>query len=799
MDAAATSIFISYSRKDGSDLARRLHRDLEQRGFKVWLDTREIYGGANWPTETEQAIDGCDVMVALLTTGSYVSEICRAEQMRALRYQKCVIPLRAQTGAEIVPLQLEPKNYRDFTASYDAAFNALLSDITHRQGAALKPEFRTTTYITAPSFPPNYVKRPEALQALRDIIFSEDANRTIAITALEGMGGIGKSVLAAALCDDEVVQQAFPDGIVWVIAGRESTYDLVTRMREVGKTLDPDHLDLWDTELGCKNRYRTVVREKAALIVVDDVWNARDLEPFRVQSPRSRLLFTTRDTNIAGATGAREHSVSLLTEEQASDLLASASNTPPIEHPPEAGDLIRECGHLPLAVAMIGAMLRGKPRSNWSRVLNHLRHADLDKIKVQFPGYPHTDLLRAIQVSVDALDETARKRYLTLAVLLEDVPIHPAIQQTLWDVNAPEAEEIAEMFISLSLAQRESESFRLHDLQLDYVRAQYPDKVTLALFHDALRLSAHVIAKDPTQFASQIVGRLLPYRDQSTISELISSLAKSAPRPWLRPLHPALHPPGTALVRTLESHSIEVDGVAITPDGRRAVSASKDNTLKVWDLDTGRKLRTLEGHSAWVNGVAITPDGRRAVSASSDKTLKVWDLDTGRELRTLEGHSIEVGGVAITPDGRRAVSASDDKTLKVWDLDTGRELRTLEAHSGSVTGVAITSDGRRAVSASDDETLKVWDLDTGRELRTLEGHYGGLLGVAITPDGRRAVSASRDKTLKVWDLNTGIVLTTFTCEGSALCCAFGGDNRIVAGDYAGRIYFLALELAPKDS
>ena len=76
----------------------------------------------------------------------------------------------------------------------------------------------------------------------------------------------------------------------------------------------------------------------------------------------------------------------------------------------------------------------------------------------------------------------------------------------------------------------------------------------------------------------------------------------------------------------------------MTADGRWAVSASLDKTLKVWDLEAGRELRTLEGHSALVTGVAVTADGRRAVSASEDKTLKVWDLDSGRELRTLEGH-----------------------------------------------------------------------------------------------------------------------------------------------------------------
>jgi WD40 repeat protein len=62
----------------------------------------------------------------------------------------------------------------------------------------------------------------------------------------------------------------------------------------------------------------------------------------------------------------------------------------------------------------------------------------------------------------------------------------------------------------------------------------------------------------------------------------------------------------------------------------RGVSASDDQTLKVWDLESGKKLQTLAGHRDGVNGVAVTPDGKRAVSASRDQTLKVWDLETGK-------------------------------------------------------------------------------------------------------------------------------------------------------------------------
>jgi WD40 repeat protein len=300
------------------------------------------------------------------------------------------------------------------------------------------------------------------------------------------------------------------------------------------------------------------------------------------------------------------------------------------------------------------------------------------------------------------------------------------------------------------------------DLDADY-RAMPERSETLRLVRGALQLSMHVVAKDSTQFASQMIGRLLAYRNRLDLANFVDKIVAGAQEPWLRPMHAALHPPGTPLVRTLHGHSLQVSAAALTPDGRRAVSASWDKTLKLWDLASGRALRTLEGHSAYVLGVAVTSDGRLAISASADHTLKVWELETGSVLRTLRGHKDSVSGVTVTADGKVAVSASRDHTLRVWDLEGGDALRTLHGHSDSVVGVAVTGDGTRAVSASFDHTLKVWDLENGCGLSTLEGHSGPVFGVAVTPDGKRVVSASFDGTLRVWDLDTGRAL--FTLEG----------------------------------
>ena len=217
------------------------------------------------------------------------------------------------------------------------------------------------------------------------------------------------------------------------------------------------------------------------------------------------------------------------------------------------------------------------------------------------------------------------------------------------------------------------------------------NELDLTLIQQALRLSIPALARDRSQLPGQLLGRLRGV-ESPAVETLVAGAEKGPGRAWFCPRFPSLTPPGGPLRQILVGHRSGVSAVAFLPDGRRALSGSDDNTLRLWDLETGETLRTLEGHTHWVSAVAVLADGRRALSGSDDHTLGLWDLETGATLGTLKGHTHSVSAVAVLADRRRALSGSDDNTLRLWDIETG------ECLAEFVTDAAITC----AAFASDD-------------------------------------------------------------------------------------------------
>jgi WD40 repeat protein len=789
-------VFLSYARADEDVAARVRERLACERDIEIKQDRLFLEGGVGFWKQITDAIDSVEFLILVATPAALASGMVQKEWRYARQQGVCVYPVKGAPDSALnfpkMPLWMRKKHFFDLEKEWPTFLGHL------RKGCD-----RQRVPLMAPDLPERFVPRPNEFEALKKLLLTSDGPVAIT-TALTGAGGFGKTTLAAALCHDKDIIENFDDGILWVTLGRTpdvlrefiTAYAAVTGER-------PAFSGVEDAAYHLEQK----LKDRNCLVVVDDVWNADHLRPFLRGRKSAARLFTTR--NAAIAADAASVDVDQMRESEAVEML------PDLEQG-AAGGLAHKLGKCPIALELAASMIRERVRNGDSAT--HAAEVVARKgvgdgsvpriIDASLEMFEEADRRRFRELSIfpedvgiplsaagavwgldesDAEDLAIRLARFSLAKLdlgRGVLRLHDVMRLKVADAKEVHArliaswtdwrklpDEYAWRWLSWHLAQagRAADLERIlldpvwmyaklaatdvNALLADYEQISLSPE--LALVRDAVRLSGHVLAVDETQFAPQMIGRLLPHCENPVIQRFVDKVPATAPRVWLRPLWPSFHPPGAGLVWTLEAHSTGVSGLAVAPDGKRAVSASSDNTLKVWDLETGRELRTLKGHSLPVIGVAVTSNGKRAVSASFDNTLKVWELESGRELRTLKGHSQGVYGASVTPDGKQAVSASEDNTLKVWDLASGRELRTLRGHFARVSGVAVTPDGKRAVSASFDNTLKVWDLASGREQRTFEGHSGYVSGVAVTPDGKQAVSASWDHRLKVWELESG--------------------------------------------
>ncbi len=232
--------------------------------------------------------------------------------------------------------------------------------------------------------------------------------------------------------------------------------------------------------------------------------------------------------------------------------------------------------------------------------------------------------------------------------------------------------------------------------------------------------------------------------------------------------------------------------MAVSPDGRRALSSAGDRTVRLWDLESRRQVRVLVGHSAAVSEVAFLPDGKRGLSAGDDGTVRLWDLETGRQLRQFptepNRHFI---CVAASPDGRLAIAGGDDGIVRVWEVDSGKERVRLERHGDAVLAVAFTPDGRHVVSSGGgkDPAIRIWDVNSGREQKRVRELTSVAQALAVAPDGRRIAVALGDSTAEVCNLpdldtapvqvNDGGSPLVRTLEGKIHDLAIGGGGRFI--------------------
>lgn len=210
----------------------------------------------------------------------------------------------------------------------------------------------------------------------------------------------------------------------------------------------------------------------------------------------------------------------------------------------------------------------------------------------------------------------------------------------------------------------------------------------------------------------------------------------------------------------LRGHGGPIRDISITPDGQHALSAgSLDYTMIYWGL-SGKKSRIIhkfDDHNGPVSAVAFMPHSRRAISASDDGAISLWDLKTGKLIKRFKQHTGKISKVAISADGRLAASASWDRTIRLWDLEKRSFIRTFKGHKGPVNSVAFSTDGKTLYSASYDGTIQQWEVKTGTPGGILYKHGLGINVLALVPGGKQLVFGALDGRAGVLDIKSGEV------------------------------------------
>jgi len=788
-------VFLSYSHKD-IDVAQRVEEGLKAEGFDVYRDASRITEMTHWTRELAKELSERDVLILLWSDAAAESRWVRSEWMTARALEQGIIvclldPAEQLKRESSLPGDLGQYQYIQLGRGDSGDPRPGIGRIA---GLLREPERipRKWTYAAPPKnffvpFPinPNFVGRKDLMLELYLLFLGNLGPVGINQAAVAfGMGGIGKTQLAAEFCWR--YSFAFPDGVLWINGARSLISEFSDAAYRLGISVDrPEAHDATQRLLAKLQGH--VSRHPQLLLVLDNLANPADVNNevvpgFRPSGLGCSLLVTTRRQDLP--VGMCPVRVDVLSPAESMALLSKALPPASEAEKTSAAAICERLGHLPLAVEMVASFVSGQRGAvGYGRYLRHLqdRIATLDSTAASRPLMTHDAALFAVfEQQYESVQNHDARLLFQIAGQMDEAELVPRRRLELLSAVSDDGTELVprfsaalnELFARSLVEELKHGQVRLHPLVWEYARSLLPGSKAIELRSAcadrfSLAIPATVVLEREYVLRGRDVDGLL---DDLGLAYLWATRGdtRSAVSTMLLPLDRERH--------NLRGGNWRAPRLSFFQQvAYRASRAGLDRVVRdascfdevvflpvhLRTADDPALVRTFKGHADQVTAVAFSPDSRYALSGSWDGTLRLWDVRTGRGVRAFSGHKGEVRAVAFSPDGQRALSGASDRKLMLWDVLTGEVMRTFRGHSDRVTSVAFSPDGQHVLSGSEDRKLILWDVASGEVLRVFRGHANWVESVAFSPEGRHVLSGSQDETLTLWNVETGEAARTF--------------------------------------
>ncbi|MFI7683061.1 NB-ARC domain-containing protein [Streptomyces griseoaurantiacus] len=677
-----------------------------------------------------------------------------------------------------------------------------------------------------PAVPGWVIDRAEADQAIAAVCSRQD--RAVGITAaLEGAGGFGKTTLAEVVCANRRVRRHFRGRVYVVSVGRDvrGRAAIAAKVGEATRFITGDTSVFDDPDLAGAHLGRLLDQRPRTLLVLDDIWESEQLEPFLKGGSACVRLVTTRIAAVLPV-GANRVLVDEMSLAQARQLLRW--ELPPLPETAVQGLLVAT-GRWPLLLRLTnrlmaadiatGADAAGAAADILLRLRDHGPAAVDDPSLVLDLDDPK-QRKKAVRATVEAatrlLPPSGGDRFAELGVFAEDEAIPISLVARLWQATGGltlgQSRDLCRALGGLSLLKVDSVAgghLTIHDVIRDYLRSESgPDG--LAVAHAALvdaveadlppasqltpsasgpgaawweltdgymldHAISHLLAAGRPALAEAVAGDIRwvetrmnqrgPLAAWRDLTQIPTPDAEARARDLAGAAH-LLGPtqPAHALAAILRSRLEPIDRWHDQVVVQQGVShrPALTNRWTLPDLPNSALLRTLVGHTSGVRAVAISPDGTWLATAGRDGDVRIWDRTTGFTIATLTGHTAWVNAVAISPDGTWLATGSDDGEVRIWDRATEATTAILAGHVSGVTTVAISPDGTWLATAGYDKETRIWNRAARTVTATLRGHIREVRSVAISPDGTWLATGSAHGEVRIWDRAAEATTATLT-------------------------------------